>query len=155
MGTFDEKNGDGKSRTAVPLTMKYIKSFQRSFVLGWIIVFSFEGIQNSVYMNLYGIPWKWTVTNFAELREIKPILYKIQYSAEFQNGTSENTLLPPTLRAGAGELGRLGPPLSCIPANAQAGTWDTGQPLQRTRCHLSPGCISSSPYILVQYSKIW
>ncbi len=32
------------------------------------------------------------VKNFAELREIKPIPYKIPYSAEFQNGTSENTL---------------------------------------------------------------
>jgi hypothetical protein len=57
-GHFDEKNGDGKSRAAVPLTTKYIKSFQRSFVLGSIIVFSFEGIQNSVYTNLYGIPRK-------------------------------------------------------------------------------------------------
>jgi hypothetical protein len=51
-----EKNGGGKSRAIVPLTMKYIKSFQRSFVIGSIIVFSFEGIRNSIYTNLHGIP---------------------------------------------------------------------------------------------------
>ncbi len=45
MGTFDEKNGGGKSRATVPLTTKYIKSFQRSFVIDSIIVFSFEGIR--------------------------------------------------------------------------------------------------------------
>jgi hypothetical protein len=44
------------------------------------------------YMEFRGIPRNWTVKNFAELREIKPIPYKIPYSAEFQNGTSENTL---------------------------------------------------------------
>jgi hypothetical protein len=51
-----KKNGGGKSRATVPLTTKYIKSFQRSYVIGSIIVFSFEGIRNSVYTNLYGIP---------------------------------------------------------------------------------------------------
>jgi hypothetical protein len=56
VGPFDEKNGGGESRATVPLTTKYIKSFQRSFVIGLIIVFSFEGIRNSVYTNLHGIP---------------------------------------------------------------------------------------------------
>ncbi len=40
------------------------------------------------YTNLYGI-----TQNSVEFREIKPIPYKIPYSAEFQNGTSENTLV--------------------------------------------------------------
>jgi hypothetical protein len=48
-----KKNGGGKSRDTVPLTTKYINSFQRSFVIGSIIVFSFEGRRNSVYTNLY------------------------------------------------------------------------------------------------------
>jgi hypothetical protein len=56
-----KKNGGGKSRSTIPLTTKYFKSVQRSFVIGSIIVFSFEGIWNSVYTNLYGIP-----RNFAE-----------------------------------------------------------------------------------------
>jgi hypothetical protein len=34
-----------------------------------------------------------TLTNFEELREIKSIQHKIPYSAEFQKGTSENTLI--------------------------------------------------------------
>ncbi len=92
-----KKNGGGKSCATVPLTTKYIKSFQRSFDIGSIIVFSFEGIRSSVYTNLYGILRNWTVKkfrgimqNYAELREIK----SLPYSAEFQNGTSENTLLP-------------------------------------------------------------
>ncbi len=45
------------------------------------------------YTEFRGIPRTWTVKNFVELREIKPIPYKIPYSAEFQNGTSENTLV--------------------------------------------------------------
>jgi hypothetical protein len=61
-----KKNGGGKSRATVPLTTKYIKSFQRSFVIGSIIVFSFEGIRNSVYTNLHGIP-----RNSAELNSKK------------------------------------------------------------------------------------
>jgi hypothetical protein len=88
-----KKNRGGKSRGSVLLTTKYSKSFQVSFVIGLIFVFSFKGIRNSVYMNLYGIPRYWTVKNFAELREIKSIPYKIPYSAEFQKGTSENTLV--------------------------------------------------------------
>jgi hypothetical protein len=51
-----KKNGGAKSRATVPLTTKYIKSFQRSFVIGSIIIFSFEGIRNSVDTNLHGIP---------------------------------------------------------------------------------------------------
>ncbi len=51
-----KNNGGGKSRTTVPLTAKYSKSFQMSFVIGSVTVFSFEGIRNSVYANLYGIP---------------------------------------------------------------------------------------------------
>jgi hypothetical protein len=42
----------------VPLTTKFSKSFQRSFVIGSIIAFSFEGIQNSTdrnYMEFCGI----------------------------------------------------------------------------------------------------
>ncbi len=39
-----------------------------------------------------GISRYCTVKNFAELREIKSIPYKIPYSAEFQKDTSENTL---------------------------------------------------------------
>ncbi len=70
-----KKNGGGKSRASVPLTTKYSKSFQISFVIGSIIVFSFEGIRNSVYTNLYRIPRYWTVNNFAELCEIKSIPY--------------------------------------------------------------------------------
>jgi hypothetical protein len=46
-----KKKGGGKSRATVLLTTKYIKSFQRSFVIGSIIVFLFEGIRNSVYTN--------------------------------------------------------------------------------------------------------
>jgi hypothetical protein len=58
----------------------------------------------TVYTNLYGIPYTRTYTEFrrisryctekkfAELREIKSILYKIPYSAEFQEGNSENNL---------------------------------------------------------------
>ncbi len=34
-----------------------------------------------------------TLTNFEELREIMSIQHKIPYSAEFQKGTSENTLI--------------------------------------------------------------
>jgi hypothetical protein len=93
-GYFWWKNEGGKSRATIPLTTKYSKSFQRSFVIGSIIVFSFEGIRNSVYTNLCGIPRYWTVKNFAELHEIKSIPYKIPYSAEFQKSTSENTLIP-------------------------------------------------------------
>jgi hypothetical protein len=48
-----KKNRGGKSRATVPLTTKYSKSFQRSFVIGSIIVFSFGGIRNSIYMNLH------------------------------------------------------------------------------------------------------
>jgi hypothetical protein len=96
VGTFDE------NRATVPLTKKYIKSFQRSFLISSIIVFSFEGIRNSVYTNLHGIlqnsaelnikKFRGIKRNYAELCGIKPIPYKIPYSAEFQNGTSENTL---------------------------------------------------------------
>jgi hypothetical protein len=63
---FIKKNGGSKSRATVPLTTKYIKSFQRYFVIGSIIVFSFEGIRNSVYTNLHGIP-----RNSAEFRGIE------------------------------------------------------------------------------------
>ncbi len=58
-------------------------------------------------LKVYGIPYTWTYAEihvmarnfavlyskqFAELREIKSIPYKILYSAEFQKGTSKNTL---------------------------------------------------------------
>ncbi len=43
-----------------------------------------EPIRNSVF---------WTVKNFAELRKIKQIPYKIPYSAEFQNDAFENILI--------------------------------------------------------------
>ncbi len=46
------------------------------------------------YTEFRGIPQYWTVKNSAELCEIKSIPYKIPYSAEFQKGTSENTLVP-------------------------------------------------------------
>jgi hypothetical protein len=42
-----KKNRGGKSRATVPLTTKYSKIFQRSFVIGWKIVLSFEGLWNS------------------------------------------------------------------------------------------------------------
>ncbi len=93
MGIFDEKNEGGKSPATVTLTTKYSKSFERSFVIGSIFVFPFEGIRNSVYTNLYGILRNFAVLNstkfrgitrlYAELREIKSIPYKIPYSAEF------------------------------------------------------------------------
>ncbi len=43
-------------------------------------------------MEFRGISQYCTVKFFAELCEIKSILYKISYSAEFQKGTSEGTL---------------------------------------------------------------
>ncbi len=60
------------------------------FVL-FILEFPFEGIRN--FLNR--IPRNFAVLYskyFAELNEIKSILYKIPYSVEFQKGTSENTL---------------------------------------------------------------
>jgi hypothetical protein len=60
---FGEKNEGGKSRATVTLTTKYSKSFERSFVIGSIIVFSFEGIRNSVYTNLNRIPLNFAVLN--------------------------------------------------------------------------------------------
>ncbi len=44
------------------------------------------------YTDFSGISRYCTVKNFAELRKIKSIPHKIPYSAEFQTGTSENTL---------------------------------------------------------------
>ncbi len=70
-----------------------------TFLYFFTLEFSFEDIWNSVYTNLYGIPRNFGVLyrnkKFAELCEIKSILCKIPYSAEFQKGTSENTPLRP------------------------------------------------------------
>jgi hypothetical protein len=38
---------------------------------------------------------------------------------------------------GVGKFGWLGPPLSSILANLQAGAWDKGQPLQMRKWHVS------------------
>jgi hypothetical protein len=65
-----KKTGGGKSRSTVPLTTKYIESFQRSFLIGSIIVCSFEGIRNSVYTNLYGIPRNSAELNIEKFRGI-------------------------------------------------------------------------------------
>ncbi len=74
-----------------------------NFLLFFILEFSFEVIRNSVHTNLYEIPRNSNQfrdivqenisQNYAELREIKLISYKILNSAEFQKGTSKNTLL--------------------------------------------------------------
>jgi hypothetical protein len=74
-----KKNGGGKSRATAPLTTKCSESFQRSFFIGSIIVFSFEGIRNSVYTNLYGIPRNSAVLNSKKFRGIKLSQFRIKF----------------------------------------------------------------------------
>jgi hypothetical protein len=62
VGIFDGKDGGEKSKAIVPLTTKYSKSFQRSFVFGSIIVHihiwmytEFRTHEPTVYMEFRGI----------------------------------------------------------------------------------------------------